>query len=285
MFPLMEAHFNERIKELKGDDLYSYIAECIPFISEYNAISDKGIPRKEIYDRYMERIEGKSVTSRKSTQSHQVCKCGSENFMCDSATSDQICLECGRAEYVLGEETGFKEEQERDKNINYSYDRKNHFNEWLAQFQAKESTTVPTEVISQLRIEFKKQKIKDLNEITHGKVRSLLKKLRLNKYYEHVPYIATVLNGINPPSMPQSLEDKLRLMFGQIQAPFKKHCPSDRKNFLSYSYVLYKLCELLSEDSYLVCFPLLKDKTKVYKHDQIWKKICEELRWEYIQTV
>jgi len=280
----MEARFNERMKQLEGDELYSYIAECVPFIEEYNTKTEKGIARRDIYERYLSRVEGESFPVKEYSQ-NKVCKCGSRDFILDTSTSDDICTNCGITEYALGSEAGFKEEQEMDKQIIYSYDRKNHFNEWLAQFQAKESTSVPNDVIVQLRIEFKKQKIKNLDEITHGKVRTLLKKLRLNKYYEHVPYIATVLNGINPPSMPQHLEDKLRLMFGQIQAPFKRHCPADRKNFLSYSYVLYKMCELLSEDSYLKCFPLLKDKSKVYKHDQIWKHICDDLKWEYIPTV
>ena len=119
----------------------------------------------------------------------------------------------------------------------------------------------------------------------HEKVKGLLKKLNKSKYYEHVPYITTILNGIQPPTMPQALEDKLRLMFHKIQAPFEKHKPANRKNFLSYSYILYKFCELLGEDDYLPCFPLLKSKEKLYIQDQIWSKICKELQWEFIRTV
>ena len=85
--------------------------------------------------------------------------------------------------------------------------------------------------------------------------------------------------------MPQELEDKLRLMFHAIQAPFEKHKPENRKNFLSYSFCLYKLCELLGHDEYLPCFPLLKSKEKLYVQDQIWFKICDELRWQAIKTV
>ena len=68
-------------------------------------------------------------------------------------------------------------------------------------------------------------------------------------------------------------------MFKDIQAPFEKHCPPERKNFLSYSYVLYKFCELLGEDEYLEYFPLLKSKEKLYNQDVLFRKICEELRW------
>ena len=79
-------------------------------------------------------------------------------------------------------------------------------------------------------------------------------------------------------------QDKLRLMFHAIQAPFEKHKPANRKNFLSYSFVLYKMVELLGHDEYLPCFPLLKSKEKLYIQDRIWEKICEELRWEFIRT-
>jgi hypothetical protein len=85
--------------------------------------------------------------------------------------------------------------------------------------------------------------------------------------------------------MPQELEERLRIMFKDIQAPFEKHCPPERKNFLSYSYVLYKFCELLGEDEYLEYFPLLKSKEKLYNQDVLFRKICEELRWEFIPTI
>jgi len=180
----------------------------------------------------------------------------------------------------------YREEQETsEKIVNYSYKRENHFNEWLSQFQAQETTTIPPEVIEQLRNELKKIKVKVLDEITHARVRTLLKKLKLNKYYEHVPYITNIISGIKPPSMPQELEERLRIMFKDIQKPFDDNCPPERKNFLSYSYVLYKFCELLSEDKYLKYFPLLKSKEKLYQQDVIWKKICEVLSWEYIPTI
>jgi len=300
----MEARFNTRIKECQSDEeLYSYLLECIPIIREYTqeaetieqtsnimglkVASRKGVQRKDIYNKYMSTIENQTMEPQiKMEYEHQPCKgCGKKyQAIHDDTTSEDVCTNCGYSEYILGEELGFKEEQEMDKNVVYSYKRDNHFNEWISQFQAKESTSVPDEVITQLQNEFKKQKIKDLSEITHEKVKALLKKLDKSKYYEHVPYITTMLNGIKPPTMTQALEDKLRIMFYKIQKPFEKHKPAKRKNFLSYSYTLYKLCELLGEDDYLPCFPLLKSKEKLYAQDAMWQKICQELKWEYIKT-
>lgn len=300
----MEAKYHARIHECKSqDEMVDYLLSCMPVLKEYTAdtegtvttervanldISRKGgVRRKEIYNKYLQEVENGACEIKPDRPEQRPCKnCGTrfKKFL-DEGESNEICMECGITEYILGDEVGFKEEQEMEKTIVYSYKRENHFNEWISQFQAKETTSVPDEVINNLRAEFKKQKIKDLSEITHEKVKGLLKKLNYAKYYEHVAYISTILNGITPPTMTQALEDKLRLMFHAIQAPFEKNKPASRKNFLSYSYVLYKMCELLGEDQYLPCFPLLKSKEKLYIQDQIWEKICQELQWEAIRTV
>lgn len=256
-------------------------------VANMTITSRKGVARNDIYKKYLQEVENDHTDCQVDKEYYmKPCKgCGNFNTkFLDDALSEEICQVCGASEFILGDEVGFKEEQEHEKNIVYSYKRENHFNEWISQFQAKESTNVPDEVLARLRTEFKKQKIKDLSEITHEKVKGLLKKLNYAKYYEHVPYIATILSGITPPTMPQELEDKLRLMFHAIQAPFEKHKPENRKNFLSYSFVLFKLSELLGHDEYLPCFPLLKSREKLYVQDRIWEKICNELRWEFIAT-
>jgi hypothetical protein len=81
------------------------------------------------------------------------------------------------------------------------------------------------------------------------------------------------------------VEEKLRTMFKQIQPAFLKHCPKDRKNFLSYSYVLYKFFQLLGMDEYLRYFPLLKSREKIFAQEVIWRAICKELHWEFIPSV
>jgi len=73
-------------------------------------------------------------------------------------------------------------------------------------------------------------------------------------------------------------------MFINIQDPWELYKQNGRKNFLSYSYVLHKFCELLELDHLLDCFPLHKDLDKIMENDQIWEKICKYLNWEYISS-
>ena len=85
--------------------------------------------------------------------------------------------------------------------------------------------------------------------------------------------------------MSPELEEKLCSLFIELQRPYAKCCPDDRVNFLNYYYTIYKLCELLEEDSFLPFFPMLKDREKRMEQDTIWKKICEELNWQFIPTI
>jgi len=165
----------------------------------------------------------------------------------------------------------------------YAYKKINHFKEILAQFQGKETTLIPTEVIETLKNQIKKERI-NIKNLNYNDTKLLLKKLGYNKFYEHINFIKDKL-GIHPPIISQELEDTLCNFFIEIQSPYAKHCPDYRVNFLHYYYVLYKLFELLGETTYLKDIPLLKDREKLIGQDAIWAKICQELNWEFIPTI
>jgi len=165
----------------------------------------------------------------------------------------------------------------------YAYKRINHFREILAQFQAKETTQIPDKVLDDIKEQIKKERI-NLKQMTNKKAKDILKKLGYNKFYEHIPFIKDKL-GIKPPVMKPELEEKLCNLFMDIQQPYSRHCPDTRVNFLNYYYVLYKMCELLDEKTFLPYFPMLKDPVKRIEQDVIWKKICKELNWEFIPTI
>lgn len=166
----------------------------------------------------------------------------------------------------------------------YAYKRINHFREILAQFQAKETTFIPDEVLEGIRLQAKKERIPlEPQWFTNAKAKEILKKLGLNRYYEHIPYIKDKL-GIKPPVMSPELEEVLCNLFMALQAPYAKCCPDDRVNFLNYYYTGYKLCELLEQYEFLPYFPMLKDPEKRLEQDEIWKKMCAELDWPFIDT-
>lgn len=194
-----------------------------------------------------------------------------------------VCNICSRSiPYLIENEKPSYKEPPKEVCF-YAYKRINHFKEILAQFQGKETTQIPLEVIENIKLQIKKERI-EIHQITNLKTKEILKKLGYNKYYEHIPFIKDKL-GIKPPIMSPELEETLCNLFVELQAPYSKFCPDDRVNFLNYYYTAYKLCELLGEDKYLEHFPMLKDPEKRMEQDIIWKKICQELDWEFIPTI
>jgi hypothetical protein len=194
-----------------------------------------------------------------------------------------VCNSCSRSiPYLIENEKPSYKEPPKEVCF-YAYKRINHFKEILAQFQGKETTQIPPDVIENIKLQIKKERI-ELSQITNIKTKEILKKLGYNKYYEHIPFIKDKL-GIKPPIMSPELEETLCNLFVELQSPYSKFCPDDRVNFLNYYYTAYKLCELLGEEKYLPLFPLLKDREKRIEQDDIWKKICEELDWEFIPTI
>jgi hypothetical protein len=165
----------------------------------------------------------------------------------------------------------------------YAYKKINHFKEILAQFQGKETTQIPAIVIENIKSQLKKERM-DATQLTYYKSKEVFKKLGYNKYYEHIAFIKNKL-GIKPPIMSQELEETLCNLFMELQSPYSKNCPDYRVNFLNYYYALYKLCELLGESQYMEDIPMLKDREKIMEQDEIWRKMCVELDWEFMPTI
>jgi len=232
--------------------------------------------------KYLTQLDKRFIDVNDYIDEYELCKnCNGELSIIDYE-GIMVCVKCSHQEkYLIEHEKPSYKEPPKEVNF-YAYKRINHFREILAQFQAKESTQIDKEVIQNIKDKIVKERI-TLDQLTNDKTKQILKNIGYNKYYEHIPFIKEKL-GIRPPTMCIELEIKLCNLFLEIQRPYAKFCPTQRVNFLNYYYVLYKLCELLEEDSYLQHFYMLKDPIKRMEQDEIWKKICGELKWEFIPT-
>lgn len=223
-----------------------------------------------------------------SIPNENICiDCNVNKIFCETENT-LVCPNCCVTTECFINPTGYKptykEQQDADIQPYFHYKKINHFNEWLSQIQAKETTDIPRELLDKLSKEIRKER-GNPKSLTPNKVKEYLKKLGENKYYEHAVQIKYLLNGVKPLTMSLEMEEKLRKMFEQLQAPFEKHKPKGRKNFLSYSYVLHKFCQLLHYDEFLPYFPLLKSREKLYQQDVTFKKCCKDLGWMFIPSI
>jgi uncharacterized Zn finger protein (UPF0148 family) len=259
----------------------------LKYLTSSTTTDSVGTSKKELFEQYASRMKFNTNTSTESTTHDTSEHCDRCNVSREEIGSEGIliCPICGSEEYMLvvSDFPSFRDPP-KERN-NYAYKKINHLNEILNQFQAKESTIIPDEVMHEVICEIKKRRIQNIADMTEKDMREILKKLNRSKYYEHATHILSRLNGNPPPTITPEIEEKIRAMFQEIQAPFLLYCPDERTNFLSYSYILYKFFELLELDEYKVYFPLLKSRDRLIAHDEIWKKICDYLRWEFIQSV
>lgn len=252
--------------------------------SNLNPTNDKS----KLYDEFKLLIENEFLPTNVVRQHNYLKKCNNCNInkMLIQSEAIFVCTNCGEVDMVIIESENGSFKDSTPEKTAYPYKRGNHFGEWLSQIQAKESVEIPDYVYEKLMVEIKKLRITNLKrDLDRHKIKLFLKKLGMTNYYEHVAHILSKLTGLPPPSINRETEETLRRMFKQIQKPFDKHCPPERINFLSYSYCLHKFCELLELDEFIKCFPLLKSADKLKEQDKIWKKICEEVRWEYIPSI
>jgi len=232
----------------------------------------KALQRNQLLNEYLQLEDPSMVrnTIDDYEDSWTICeKCCSEMIICLNE-ANITCSKCGYQDALLVDTDKPSYKDPPREVCYYAYKKINHFNEWLAQFQAKESTEIPDDVYDAILFQLKREQIINMSTLKPTKLREILRKMKCSKYYEHIPHIINRLNGQNAPFMSREDEEKLRHMFREIQPSFKKHCPKGRRNFLSYSYVLYKFCELLEMDEYLACFPLLKNRDKLYMQDKTW---------------
>ena len=252
--------------------------------NEPNIPQTKIVDKTSLVDDYLSQIDLTHIPA-KNTDVAGICPKCRLPLTCIQQDGAMVCADCGYQELLLVEQNRPLIRQSNKEASHYSYKRINHFREWCSQVQGKESTDIPEEIFENILKELKKEKIHDTRKITYNKMREIMKRLRINKFYEHINYIINRINGIPTPHFSPELEEKLCSMFKEIQGPFLKHCPKERKNFLSYSYVLYKFFQILNKHEYLRFFPLLKSREKLWVQDQIFKNICEDLNWPFYPSL
>lgn len=204
-----------------------------------------------------------------------------------------ICPSCGIAKQTIetSAQLSFKEQQEYDYKPQFTYKKESHFLDWIRKVQIKDHDLIPDSLITKVKQELVKEKITESKDLTYVKIRSILKKIGESKYYQNIPRIIYQISDIVPLQLSQDLEDKLFNCFLLIVESFDKH-KGTRKSLISYPYILRKLFEMFDLHDYCQFFPILKDRTKLRDHDDIFRKIIDDVSkidphspWKFTPTI
>ena len=126
--------------------------------------------KAKMYEDYLlltdENFDNLNIEKTKTVDFCEMCNIEKTLYMSEGK---MICSGCGDETFILidSDKPSYKEPP---REISYfAYKRINHFNEWLAQFQAKESTDIPQDVYNQIISELKKERIEDMKTLTPHK--------------------------------------------------------------------------------------------------------------------
>jgi hypothetical protein len=270
----------QQLKKKKQD----YFAKNAKFIFSYyenKSNIEKAIPTMEIPNlhKYFENVSPQIYTqlANYTKKNINICdQCGlGEKIILEEGTF--ICNECSAfSHFFIENDKPMNNDEMMDESI-YKYHPFNHFKEVVAQFQGKESTTLPAELMNNIKIQIKKERISELN---YTNMRKILHKLKYAKYYEHIFYILKLLN-VPPYYFTYEEEQKLYGLFKEIQLPFTLFCPPNRVNFLNYYYILRALCIQAGITGCLSLLPGLVEPEKINEHNMIYKQIANYLGWQF----
>lgn len=269
-------NIKQEAEQLEGYDYMEYV------MNEYSI--DKDLKKSEYKDELLSILDKQHCKNIKPID-HNICEnCNESINGMESDTGYITCCNCGYTTLAIIDKEyipTYREFQDIDFVPYFAYKRINHFKDWLNSIQGKENTLIPPDILKLIEKEIKRLKIKDTS---YHIIRTVLKGLGLSKYYENISLLLNIINSGNPQviCLTRKQEDILICKFREIQGPYEKHIPPDRKNFLSYSFILRKLCILEGYDFMLKYIPSMKDLKKINQQNIIWKKICKELNWSYI---
>lgn len=240
----------------------------------------------EVINEYLTTIDN-NVPRIKVTRKDTCPRCEGRSMSLVPAKAMVTCTQCGYCASYLDATTSSVSFGDDIEFANFSYKRINHFSEWLSNIQGTETYEVPEEVLKQVCEELFRQRI-DVSEITFKKVREVLKVLKLRKQYEHTTQITCRITNRPLPRLAMRTQEMCRLMFRACQEPFSRHANmvcQGRKNFMSYSYILFQFLYILGEpQDILEAFTLLKGRDKRQRMDEVFALIAADLDWDFCST-
>jgi hypothetical protein len=171
----------------------------------------------------------------------------------------------------------------------YTYKRMNHFNAVLGAYQGKRRMSrVPASVMDGIAARARLMQCPP----SPSSILAILKEMKKPKYYQYPVAIAMHLQpGVGAedesPPISKAMEMALKERFRLVEDAYDSCRVQERKNFLSYPYVLRKLLELENtpEAFWVVqMLPITKNKLRIRNQDAIWEMVCSKLRWRFVPT-
>jgi hypothetical protein len=158
----------------------------------------------------------------------------------------------------------------------FSYKRLKHFKKKLRSITGNRICRVNDDVIENIR----KHDFKDIFEL-----KKLLKNLGYKKYYLSSYWLFKIIKNKNLIELSKKTMNQMIIMFQKIDSCFidlRAEYDEKRKNTFHYNYLIRKMLLILGKEQHLKHLPMMKSASKFQYSERLFKKICEELDYNFI---
>ena len=307
-FEVQLAKLRKRIDDAETmSTLMFYITDTVEYIEEYKRILK--VPKKmnfmgkvieqdntrkiEVINAYLEASSKYTTYIQEKIETKTKCiNCGNIleyeilddcSFICNFCSSDQ-----GSSVHVAS----FTDADRVNVSSKYSYDRKTHFRECLGQYHGKQNVNIPDKIYNDLDKCFAFHSLLDGDEntprkeryarVTKGVILRFLKELGIPKQYENINLIYSVVTGTELHDI-SGIIDPILEDFDVLSDLYdKKYTNGNRKNFINTQYVLFQLLRKHGHDCDKEDFSNLKTVDRKFFHEDILKKLFQDLGWNYV---
>lgn len=140
-------------------------------------------------------------------------------------------------------------------------------------------------VVDDAIIDLIKKEIKilqlEINNISINNIKYILKRLNITVYNDKIPYIYYKITGIKEDVINNKQLEDIKQLFNNIEKSYYK-LYKNKKNMISYDFILYKIFIILDLKKYTKYLKLIKDKNLNDELNKIWFNICNHLNLKYV---
>jgi hypothetical protein len=251
----------------------------------------------------LDQYNGHEVDCAARTVEHSYTTHGEQYNLCgecklemavNADTSELACPGCGKVRELIG--TVFDDaqfyNQEGQKAKSGSFNPNRHFRFWMDRILAREpeeelgdkddpDNTCGEKLLAQMRAIVRRDR-KILRLLTVDDTRAMLKEAGRTDLNKNVPLIMRRLTGVGPPSLPETICQRVEKLFSKAIDVGERVRPASRSNRNYYPYYIYKILDaILEEDDHdnrrVLYYIYMQGQGTLDKNDREWEEICVEL--------
>ena len=271
--------------EKDTDEMVYFIQAGSSLVDYYNkrSILDGVVSRMDCKERYIVSTGLSDFKQKKVDPECDVCHVEYELLPSEAI---YVCPSCGiTMKAVVDSDKPTYREPPPEKN-NYAYHRRGNMKIRMSVIQGTEKVDIPQALLDMIKAELQKMR-SQVKLCIPLVIRFLDKHKEFKKFKNHAVRIMYLCTGVKPIQYTNEQVDNIMTIFDKVDSIYDDVKPESRTTFMSYFFVISKICQMLGYPYQHI--PLLKSKDQLQKLDRIWRAICSELGgtkagWKFISS-